>query len=336
MLNQGAVLSAIKAPLTLEQRSVPKPAQDEVLVKNKALATNPVDYKMQETGNWIDRYPVVLGSDIAGIIEGVGSEVTHFNKGDRVCGFADVLLSKNPEHGAFQQYTILKEWAGAKLPDHISFEGGAVLPMSIATAATGMFLAMDLPRPPTKQQGGFLVWGASSSVGTAVVQIAAAMGYTVYAVCSPRHFDYIKQLGAYVTFDYNEPSVVKTILQSLKASSEQIVLGYDAISEHGSAPQCAEIIRAFGGGKLCLTIPYSEDAKKPDGVEIVSTYAARIVTEKEFGAWLFNEWLEKSLADKTYVPSPAVEIVEGGIGAVQKALDLHKQGLSGKKLVLPV
>ena len=64
------------------------------------------------------------------------------------------------------------------------------------------------------------------------------------------------------------------------------------------------------------------------------TEAYQIVSNVEFGRWLFNEWLEESLAKKTYIPSPTIEKVEGGIGAVQKALDLHQKGLNGKKLVL--
>ena len=167
-----------------------------------------------------------------------------------------------------------------------------------------------------------------------IAEMAASLGYTVYAVCSPRHFEYTKKLGAHEIFDYSDSSIVKTITQSLKASSQQIVIGFDAISEHGSSPLCAEIIGSFGGGKLCLTVPYPGNAKKVDGVELVSTYAAKVAMDKEFGSWLFNEWLEKSLADKTYVPSPAIEKVEGGIDAVQKTLDMHKAGLSGKKLVL--
>ncbi len=55
---------------------------------------------------------------------------------------------------------------------------------------------------------------------------------------------------------------------------------------------------------------------------------------KEFGRWLFNDWLPKSLEDKMFVPSRAIEKVDGGIEAVQKMLDMHKKGLSGKKLVL--
>ncbi len=110
---------------------------------------------------------------------------------------------------------------------------------------------------------------------------------------------------------------MKNVTQSLKSSQQQIVVAYDTISEHGSGPQCAESLEAFGGGKLCLKLPYPEDASKPAEVEIVNTYAARIISDsKDFGKWLFNEWLEKSLADKTYAPSPAIERVEGVIPAL--------------------
>ena len=170
MSNQAAVLSEAKARLTTQDRPTPKPGQDEILVKGAAIATNPVDWKMQEHGILIDSYPTILGSDVAGTIEAVGTGVTRFKKGDRVTGLANVLISKNSANAAFQEYTVLKACATAKLPGSMSWEEGAILPMSIATAGTGFFSCLGVPGPPAKQQGGFLVWGASSSVGSAVVR----------------------------------------------------------------------------------------------------------------------------------------------------------------------
>ncbi len=90
-----------------------------------------------------------------------------------------MLSSKDPDNGTFQEHCLVKVSQLAKLPGSMSFEEGSIFPMSIATAAVGMFLALDFPRPPAKHQGGFLIWGASSSVGTAVVHIARRLGYTV-------------------------------------------------------------------------------------------------------------------------------------------------------------
>lgn len=65
--------------------------------------------------------------------------------------------------------------------------------------------------------------------------------------------------------------------------------------------------------------------------------AARVAgDQKDFGKWLFGKWLAAALANGTYVPSPEIEKVEGGLGAMQQALDTHKKGLSGKKLVLTI
>ena len=170
MSNQAAVLSEAKARLTIQDRPIPNPGQDEILVKNAAIATNPVDWKMQEFGVLIESYPTILGSDVAGTVEAVGTGVTHFVKGDRVTGLANVIISKKSENGAFQEFTILKACATAKLPSSVSWEQGAILPMSIATAGSGFFSILGVPGPPAEQQGGFLVWGASSSVGSAAVR----------------------------------------------------------------------------------------------------------------------------------------------------------------------
>ena len=209
MTNQAAVLKEEKARLTIEEHPLPEPGPSDVVIKNHAFATNPVDWKMQKSGRFIEKYPTILGSDVSGEVDAVGSDVKHFQKGDRVTGFADVLLSKDPRNGAFQQYSVVKECAVAKIPNSMSFEEGSILPMSVATSGVGIFLSMGIPRPPVKQQGGFLVWGASSSVGTAAVQIAVSLGYTVFAVCSPRHSAMVEKLGARETFDYNSSSVVK-------------------------------------------------------------------------------------------------------------------------------
>lgn len=116
MSNQAAVLGEEKARLTIEERPIPKPGPSDVVVKNHALATNPVDWKMQQLGILIEKYPTVLGSDISGVVDAVGSDVKHFQEGDRVTGFADVILSKDAQNGAFQQYSVVKECALAKSP----------------------------------------------------------------------------------------------------------------------------------------------------------------------------------------------------------------------------
>ena len=296
-----------------------------------------MDWKVQVRDFFIKSYPNVLGSDIAGTVESVGEGVTHFKSGDKVTGFATVLSEGNPDHGAFQEYTIIKDSCAAKIPSSMSFEEGSILPMSVATAGVGIFINLGVPRPPEKQKGGFLVWGGSSSVGSGAGQIAASLGFTVYAVASARNHDYVKGLGATEVFDYHQSDITKDIISAAKAAGTEIKYVYDAISANGSTTKCAAVLEEFGGGSIVTTLPWAEDAKKPSNVTVQNTSAARIATDQQdFGRWLFNDWLEKALAEKTFVPSPTVEKVDGGLASVQKALDLLAKGVSGKKLVIPL
>ena len=335
MSNTAAVLREAKSRITVVKRQIPTPKAHQILVRNHALAINPVDWKIQDRGFFVNKYPTVLGSDISGTVEAVGEGVTRFKQGDCIAGFAGVIFNSDIDQGAFQEYTLLYDHATTKLPEDMSFEEGSILPMSVATAGVGIFLCLDIPRPSDKKQnGGFLVWGSSSSVGTAVVQIASSLGFTVFAVSSPQHHDYAKKLGAKAAFDYKDPNVVDNIISAIKSENTGLDYVYDTISENGSSIQSAKVLGALGGGKLTLTLPWPEDAEKHANVTVSNTAGYKVVLDKEFGAWLFNDWLENALANKSYVPTPAIKKVEGRIEAVQKAMDMHKAGVSGKKLVL--
>jgi NADPH:quinone reductase-like Zn-dependent oxidoreductase len=86
MSHQALVFTAPAAPFELVTRTTPKPGPGQVLVKNLAVALNPVDYVIQQTGVWVDYYgyPASAGVDAAGEIEAVGEGVHGWNKGDRM------------------------------------------------------------------------------------------------------------------------------------------------------------------------------------------------------------------------------------------------------------
>ena len=337
MSNKAAVLKEAKGPLTIEDRSIPTPQGNEILVKNHAVAINPVDGMMQHSGYFIESYPIILGSDTCGTVEAVGPNVHHFKKGDRVAGFAPSIATGKLDHGAFQQYPLLLECASVKIPDSMSFEEGTTLPMSVATSGGAIFTSLEIPRPPTKQHGGFLVWGGSSAIGSSAVQIAASLGFKVFAVCSSRHHSYVKSLGATEAFDYSDASVVKNVTSAAKAAGVEIKYGFDCISKSVSLPHSISILDKFGGGQLAAALPWQEDVEKPRTVTISTPGAFRVATDQQdFGRWLFHDWLENSLAEKTYVPSPPVEKIGGGISSITEAIEYHGKGVSGKKVVVPL
>ncbi|TVY68983.1 Dehydrogenase azaJ [Lachnellula suecica] len=338
--NLAAVLEAPASRLKTVSRPIPSPGSDELVVRNYAIAANPVDWKIQDYGFAINKFPTVLGSDGCGVVTAVGSSVTKFKVGDRVTGFAGVIYNSDINHGAWQTYTILREIATMKIPDSMSYEEGCVFPMAMATSAVALFANLGIPRPTgnvAPQESGFLVWGASSSVGSSAVQLARNLGFKVFATASPAHHQYLRSLGAFEVFDYRDPAVVDKIAASAKSSGTPIKFGFDTVGEGAAAKQSADVLSTSGGagGKLVLVLEWSESDPQPEGIEILKTMAFRLATDQaELGAWFFNEYLPNALANGSIVPAPRIEVAGKGIEAAQDVLDRLKAGVSGKKLVV--
>lgn len=275
---------------------------------------------------------------MSGVVEVVGSGVTYLKKGDRVAGYAMSIATGDINEGAYQEYSILQVNAAVKIPDSITYEEGATLPMAVATAGVAMYSRQGITRTPTSHQGIYLVWGAAASVGTSAVQIARKLGFTVFATASPHHHDYIKQLGASQVFDYKDPNVEQSIVNAAKAAGKTITHTFTAVSANGAAALAAKVLANFtknGSVKLCTSLPWANDDKLPEGIEQTSTIAYSLgLDNKELGAWLFNEFLDDALQNGTYIPSPAVEKIEGGLSGLPKALDTWKAGVSGKKVMV--
>ncbi|KAH7313129.1 putative alcohol dehydrogenase [Rhexocercosporidium sp. MPI-PUGE-AT-0058] len=341
-INYAAAIEAPHARMKIFTRPIPIPGPKEIVVRNYAIAANPADWKMQDYNILIDSYPTVLGSDICGVITATGSSVTKFQVGDRVAGFAGVIYIRDIDHGAFQTFTILKDIATTKIPGSMLFEEGSVFPMAVATSGMALFVDLGIPRPTlpiSVPSSGLLVWGAASSVGSTTVQMAKNLGFKIFATASLVHHEYLKSLGAFEVFDYRDPSVVDKIVAAAKSSGTPISLGFDTIAEGDTSQRSADVILSSGGkgGKLVLAQEWPAKVSKPEGLEISQSIAARHGTDQsEIGEWLFNDYLQKALADGAIVPAPKIEVVPGGLDAAQAAFDKLKAGVSGRKLVIKV
>jgi NADPH:quinone reductase-like Zn-dependent oxidoreductase len=269
MSNKAAWLIAPKArPFKVDDAPMPTPEPHEVVVRNYAVAINPVDYGMQAFDILIKSYPYILGNDGAGEIAAVGSAVTNFQIGDRVLATFDTIGTQKPTNSAFQLYAATTSKLVAKLPSHISYTQGAVLPLAISTAAAGLFQkdTMALPYPQLKPEPTgkvLLVWGGSSSVGTCAIQLAKAAGFDVATTASSRNHEYCKSLGAAYVFDYTKDSVVDDIVSTLKGKDFAGV--FDAVSKPDSLTMNVQIITRLGGPKLLQTVR-SPRMPSPEGI----------------------------------------------------------------------
>jgi NADPH:quinone reductase-like Zn-dependent oxidoreductase len=205
----------------------PTPGPDEIIIKNRAVAVNPVDWVLQDQGTsmafgWI-KYPFVFGYDVAGEVVQVGNKIVRFKVGDRVLGQAQSTdkTINSAAYGAFQLYTVLLERNSSPIPDTTSFESASVMPLAFTTAAAGLFekdqLGLQYPQLDPKSTGKtVLVWGGSTSVGCNAIQLAVAAGYEVVSTSSPKNFDLLRSLGATEVFDYNDPCSVNKIVHGRK------------------------------------------------------------------------------------------------------------------------
>jgi len=195
--NSAAWLTSSSKTLEVKSAPYPTPGPNTIVVKNGAIGINPIDCLKQEHPGMVFGYiklPFVIGSDVAGEVVQVGPGVTRFKVGDRVVGQArGVLQDRNvSSEGAFQAYTVLLPDMTSQIPDTLSFENAAVLPLGLSTAVAGLFqkdqLALQLPSAPAKApiNKTLLVWGGSTSVGSNAIQLAVAAGYEVFTVCKWR------------------------------------------------------------------------------------------------------------------------------------------------------
>lgn len=344
--NLAAVLEKVGTALKPVTLSIPSPGETEILIRNHAIAANPADWKLRDFPSHLNKFPTVLGSDVCGIVAAIGSKVSKFKVGDRVAGFALVIANNKPEHGAWQTYTLLQENATIRIPQFVSYEEGATFPMAFATVAVAYFERLGIARPVSssqeaqqQRQSGILIWGASSSTGTAAVQLARELGFEVFATASPKNHEYVKSLGASEVVDYRDPDAVSTLSQLAKEAGTPLRYGFDSISEGNSSLLSADTLLASGGkgSKLALSAPWPTGDEKPAGVEISMTMAAlAFVHYVEMGSWMFNDYLPQAIEQKKIVPAPKVRVVDGGIAAAQEALEIVKAGVSATKIVVRV
>lgn len=350
--NYAAWIPSPNAPLEVDTAPFPQPdglAADELIIKNKAVAVNPVDWKIQSwPGNRFGlSYPYILGEDVAGEVLYVGAGVKDlFAKGDRVLAYSMGIGAGDAAYGGFQLFVKLKAITAAKVPDGLTLEEATVLPLSVSTAAAGLYLTatlgMRLPRVPGSSvpipldtgKETLLLWGGSSSVGSSVVQLAVASGYSVVATASPSNYGYVKSLGASLVLDYHNPDIVPILVQLLQHRQTTVVGAYDAIGTEVTVRQTAAVLQALGGGKIASVGVAPTDVGEGK-VQVARISAGNIATqEPEVARTIWGQYVPAALKIGQLLPRPRELVLGKGLDYVQGGLDLSKKGISAAKVVV--
>jgi NADPH:quinone reductase-like Zn-dependent oxidoreductase len=334
--NYAAWLVAEKSrPFEVKPSRMGIPGENQILIKNHALAVNPIDGKLQALAYYKVRYPNILGQDVAGEVVEVGPSVTRFKKGDRVMGNPAGFATKKDEDKGFQAYTVLEVNLTSEIPDDMSFERAVVVPLCLSTASDGLFshnmLNLELPSEPPHPPTGkvLLVWGGASSVGCNAIQLATAAGYEVVTTSSPKNFAFVKRLGASHVVDYKSPTVVSDLLDITKG---KLVAGvFDAIGGEEAWLPALEFIQRSAGNKILATT--INGCPEVEGVAVRKVLAPSI-RDNNIGKAIYEDFLPKALVAGSFVPAPEPKVVGNGLESVQRAVDIQSKGCSAQKIVV--
>ncbi|BBM99314.1 chloroplastic oxoene reductase [Marchantia polymorpha subsp. ruderalis] len=223
------------AALQHKEIPIPVPKKGEILVKVEAASVNPVDWKMQ--GGVMRpmlpaKFPHTPGTDIAGEVVKVGSEVKDFAPGDKVVAWLELKHG-----GAMAQYAVANPKTTVVRPPEVSAVEAACLPVAALTALQA--LTSGGMNFDGSYSGNVLVTGASGGVGTYAVQLGKIAGAHVTATCGERNIELIKFLGADEVLDYKTPEGKKLISPSGKKYDLVVNAAASAVTFSDMQPQLA-------------------------------------------------------------------------------------------------
>ncbi|MCE0761110.1 alcohol dehydrogenase [Marinobacter sp. G11] len=185
-LMQAWVWSKADRAIELAERPMPTLGAGQVLVANKAIGLNPVDWKFIESDRgelWQDGQ--IPGVDGAGVVVAVADERDRHWLGVPVCYHQSLL-----QNGSFAEYTALNARALIRLPQALAWTAAAAFPCPVMTAWQA------IEKIPTQVAAKILISGASGAVGRVLIQLAKARGFHVTAVASGTRHDILMELGA--------------------------------------------------------------------------------------------------------------------------------------------
>lgn len=328
--NRSALVDSANAPLRIAETEIPTPGADDIVVRNYAVAVNTND-PAQQAGFHVKQWPIVPGHDLAGEVHAVGSNVTRFKAGDRVIGHSWQFFTNDIADGAFSHYCRIPAANAAILPDNFAYTQGVVLPLAIDTAAAGFYqkdyMGLDFPTldsKPNSKGEVVVVYGGSSSVGVAAIQLAANAGYRVIATASVANFDLCREAGASDVFDYKSPSIADDIAAAV--GNDRFKGLYNAIGIPETFEIVTPIMEKLGGGFLANTKP---PGKLP---EFINAKFVLGINDASFPVW--KDFATEALAQGKLKCLPKANIVGKGLESLEKAFELRNGAVTAEKIVV--
>ncbi|KAJ4468788.1 chaperonin 10-like protein [Lentinula aciculospora] len=290
-------------------KSIP---EDQLIIRVRAVGLNPTDWK-HGIGEW-GTPGAILGCDSAGDVIKVGSAVKHLKVGDRVAGF-NYGGSFQTNNGSYAEFVRLLSSVTFKIPDDLTYEEGASLPIPHLTAVQVFYMRLNIPKPfspPAGEKEIILIWGGSTAVGHSAVQLARVSGLRVFVTASLSVHDELKALGADQTFDYKASDVVKQIQAA--AGERGIIYAIDTVGEQSTTNSTIDALSPSRGGHLVTILPpdpSSVDRRKDVKVEFSLVYTLLGFDFTFASAFKYDAIPEDKTRALEYVSTYMPRILEG-------------------------
>lgn len=332
-----ALISDGAKSASVQDVATPTPGEGEILVKIHYIAQNPTDWKAMGAA------PAgrTIGCDFAGTVS--DSNNSHWRENQRVAGFVQGTTA-TPPRGVFAEYAVIESSLVFPIPDEVSYQDAAVIPLAFATAVQALFQRLALPEPskPAKSPFPVLINGGTSSVGMYAIQLCKLAGLFVVATGSESNHALLTDLGADAVIDYKNaewPAEVQ------KVTHDDLQHAFDCVSEKSTVIAIAKSLSSTKGGHIVTLLPVKSDeiasasgnSKVKAESTIVYTVFERTLkygafnncgepTPKDKALWeKYLSMLPELLSSKKIRPNPIREL--GGLDTV---LDGFKQQAEGK------
>jgi NADPH:quinone reductase-like Zn-dependent oxidoreductase len=257
----AVVIDRYGPPEVLQCREVaqPKPGPGQVLIRVRAAAINPIDWRIRNGSlRFIlpGKLPLILGFDVSGEVAEVGAGVTGLQPGDEVFSYLD-----QRHGGGYAEYAVASQQVVVPKPDNLSHEEAAAIPLAASTTLQAL---RDLAH--VSEGSDVLVNGASGGVGTFAVQIAKALGAHVTGVCGTANLEFVRELGADKVVDYTAEDfthadhrfdvVFDAVAKSSFSASRRVLRPYGVYVTTVPSPKTflLALVTRLAGGKRCRNI----------------------------------------------------------------------------------
>ncbi|KAF9447412.1 GroES-like protein [Macrolepiota fuliginosa MF-IS2] len=332
---KALLLESQQGNFILGTNVVHRPGAGQLLLRIKATALNPVDWKIQKHGIFINEFPAVLGTDLAGEVVALGEGVTKFQVGDRV--FCQGRFTN--DYASFQEYTLADEHHLAKIPSNITYDQACTIPLGLTTAYVSLYnttphgIGLVSPVEPAGQ-GHYkgepiLVLGGATSVGQFAIQLAKLSGFSpIITTASPKHIPYLKSLGATHVLD-RHLSLPDLKSEIAKITTQPIKYVYDAVSLPDTQHIGNEILAPGGYLMLVLSPTITSEDKHVNPV--------LAMRQLDHNVKLLTGLYSKltGLVESDAIKPNKVELLPGGLNGIVEGLKkMERDQVSGVKLVV--